>query len=222
MNSADTTHDRVLQAVAADLRPVRAVRSPLARAAALAPVAALLTFLAISSYGRRDLAQLGAAIAWGLSAAQWMVGLAVMGVALREATPGSALSRRTVWAGALAILALLVTTTWVTYAVHPTHMPPHRALLLSYLCFVGPLKLGLPLVMLATLLASRAFPTTPARVGALCGLGAGLMMDSGWRLTCWITAPAHVLGAHLAAVLALGACGALMGIGFDRLRRLTD
>ena len=48
--------------------------------------------------------------------------------------------------------------------------------------------------------------------------GTGLITDSGWRLTCWITVPAHVLGTHVLAVATLAIAGAGLGVVVDRLR----
>jgi hypothetical protein len=80
------------------------------------------------------------------------------------------------------------------------------------------MQFGIPLLVVSSVLAARAFPTRPAVVGALCGLAAGVMADSGWRLSCLITAPAHVLGAHGLAILVLAFGGALVAVLIDRVR----
>jgi hypothetical protein len=82
----------------------------------------------------------------------------------------------------------------------------------------GPLLLGLPVLVLSTLLVGRAFPERPAIAGALVGLAAGILTDAGWRLGCFVTAPSHVIGAHWVAVATLTASGALLGLAGDRLR----
>ena len=46
-------------------------------------------------------------------------------------------------------------------------------------CVVWPMALGAPFMVLATLMAVRAFPTRPAIAGALCGLSAGVLSDAG-------------------------------------------
>ena len=217
MTDARTTRHRVLAAVAADLRPVRPVLPPRVRTLFLLPLAAVVTLLAINRYQRPGLAELTPFLSWGLSAVQWSLGVLVLGVAFREATPGSWLSRRQLTSLLLVTSGLILATTWLTYAAQPWFIPRGRALILTYLCFVGPLKLGIPLLLLASYLTARAVPTTPVRVGALCGLAAGVIVDAGWRLTCQFTAPLHVMTAHAAAILALGAGGALLGAAFDRL-----
>jgi hypothetical protein len=62
---------------------------------------------------------------------------------------------------------------------------------------------------LASILAARAYPTRPAVAGAMLGLGAGLMADAGWRIFCHFSEPAHVLSAHLAAVIMSTIIGAI-------------
>jgi hypothetical protein len=79
-------------------------------------------------------------------------------------------------------------------------------------------------MVLATLMAGRAFPTRPAVAGALCGMSAGILSDAGWRLSCWFSEPAHIIGAHALAILALTAAGALLAVcaDFPRWRRLRS
>ena len=108
--------------------------------------------------------------------------------------------------------------TGVTYAAHPTSVPPSRAWPFWYLCFLGPMECGALLLLVASVMAARAFPTRPVSVGALCGLAAGVMADPGWRLTCWITSPGHVPGAHALAVMVLTAAGGTIGAIADRPR----
>jgi hypothetical protein len=60
-----------------------------------------------------------------------------------------------------------------------------------------------------------AFPTRPGLVGALCGLAAGVLADSGWRLACEVSSPAHVLESHAFAVLLVTGLGALTAVVID-------
>jgi len=212
-------HERVRRIVAADLRPVKPLRSPGRRALLITPFALVIALLAATSYGwREDFDQLGPLITWGFSALQWTLGLFVLALALRDAIPGGSMPRRTFLTAATLTASAIVMITVVTYSAHPTFVPPALAWPMWYECFLGPLELGALILIVATVLAARALPTRPTRVGALSGLAAGLITDSGWRLTCWITVPAHVLGTHALAVAALVAIGAGVGALVDRLR----
>jgi hypothetical protein len=63
------------------------------------------------------------------------------------------------------------------------------------------------------------FPTRPGVVGALCGLAAGVLADSGWRLACEVSSPAHVLEAHGLAVALMAVLGFAVSAAIDAIRR---
>ena len=218
-DAAMVTRDRVRRVVERDLRPVRPLWSPLRRVAVLAPIAVAVAALAASKYGlRHDVGQLGAVVTWGLSALEWTLGFVILGLALRQAVPGYGVSLRILTTGCVATAVLIVAATFMTYAIHPEFVPAAKAWRVWYLCLVGPLQIAAPLMIAAVALAVRATPTRPAAVGALCGVAAGIVCDSGWRLTCSFSAPAHVFGAHVLAVLLLAATGAMLGAAGDRAR----
>ena len=219
MSSAGV-HERVRRIVSQDLRPVKPLSPPARRALMIAPIALGVAVLAATRYGwREDFDQLGPIITWGFSALQWTLGLVVLALALREAIPGGSVSRVVLLNAGMVTATAIVVITAVTYAAHPTFVPPSLAWPMWYLCFLGPLEFGTPIVIVATVLAARALPARPSTVGALSGLAAGLITDSGWRLTCWITVPAHVLGTHALAVAALAVLGAAIGTLVDRVRQ---
>jgi hypothetical protein len=219
MSSAGV-HERVRRIVSQDLRPVKPLSPPGRRALMIAPIALGVAVLAATRYGwREDFNQLGPIITWGFSALQWTLGLVVLALAFREAIPGGSVSRVVLLTAGMVTATAIVVITAVTYATHPTFVPPSLAWPMWYLCFLGPLEFGTPIVIVASVLAARALPARPSTVGALSGLAAGLITDSGWRLTCWITVPAHVLGTHALAVAALAFLGAAIGTLVDRVRQ---
>jgi hypothetical protein len=211
------TRDRVRRIVAGNLRPVRPLWSPARRALLLLPFALLLAALASLRYGlREDADQLGPILTWGTSALEWLLGLTVIAVALREAVPGSEGGhRRLVRLCVLAGIVLSVTTV-LTYAAHPTFVPQSDEWPVWRACAIGPLEYSVPLLIVAVVLVLRSFPTHPLLSGTLSGLGAGLVVDSGWRLTCSFTSLQHVFGAHGLAFIAVTFVGALIGVGVDR------
>jgi hypothetical protein len=210
--------DRVRQAVAGDLRPVRRLWSPGRRVLLLAPVALAIAAVATQQYGRNDLATLGAVIVWGFFALQCVLALLVFGVALCLAVPGYGMSRRSVGLMCAAVATVLAVVTLTTFVAHPTFAHVDRGWRLWNACVRGALPLGVPLLLLSCLLAARAFPAQPTLVGALCGLATGLVTDAGWRLTCEVSAPSHVVTAHHLAIAVMAGAGAIFTAVLDRRR----
>lgn len=202
----------------ADYRPVRVLRSPLARTMAIVPVA-IVALLAAPAYFevRPDAARLGVAGVWGLSLGQFAIGVAVLVAALRESVPGRG------WSGAAILLWLtiplagIVGVTLFSWNVSPVLLRTEWWQV-GAICFAGSAATALPVVALAAILASRAYPTRPAIAGLLLGLGAGLVADAGWRIFCHFSEPAHVLSAHLAAVIASAIVGSLLAGYLSRFR----
>jgi hypothetical protein len=204
--------------IATDYQPVRPLRSPWARTLWILPLAAVALFAASIAFNvRQDAPNLGWLGVWGLSIAQSVMGLLVVGAALRESIPGRDWSR-----GAIALwLAIPIVTvvgvTLTSWEASPVFL--HAGWwLVGGICFAGSAATALPVVAFASILAVRAYPTRPAVAGALLGLGAGLMADAGWRIFCHFSEPAHVLSAHLAAVVMSTLIGALVAVRLCGLR----
>jgi hypothetical protein len=202
----------------ADYRPVRVLRSPLARAMAILPVA-LVALIAAPVYFevRPDAARLGAAGVWGLSLVQFAIGVAVLTAALRESVPGRGWSRAVIALWLAIPIAGIVGVTFFSWNVSPVLLRSEWWQV-GAICFAGSAATALPIVALAAILASRAYPTRPAIAGLLLGLGAGLIADAGWRIFCHFSEPAHVLSAHLAAVIASALIGSLLSLRMNPLR----
>ena len=186
----------------------------------MAPLWALLVLGVPQFWGwRANLALLGFGVAWLLSGLQALAGLWVLGAALREAVPGRTLSGRVLAVTTGAALALEVGVTLITAATAPNAVPPDRWVRFAWECFGVAALAGLPLLVAAGWLAARALPTRPAVVGALYGLGAGLVSDAGVRLFCWVSEPAHVIVALGTAILVLMAIGSIAATIVARLRK---
>jgi hypothetical protein len=209
----------LLAAVQGDLAAVRPYLSPLLRTLALVPVGiALLVGIPALWSPRPNLALLGGLGGWGLSALQGLVGLVVVGLALREAVPGRELSRRTlsalVLAGVAVFLGLTLTSQWLAPVALRRRFWTAEALG----CFRMAATWGVPALGVAASLLLRAAATRPVIAGAASGLGVGLMADAGMRLFCGISTISHVVVAHGAAILLLMALGALAAAVADRAR----
>jgi hypothetical protein len=205
--------------LAAEYKPVRPLAAPLARVLWLLPFAVMAVAAAPLVFNvRTDAMRLGWMGLWGASGLQVLTGLALMAAALREAVPGRGW---TVTAAALWISVPLVLVVMVTLNSWESSPAVVRSgwWFVGLLCFGGSFASGLPVVALASVLAARAYPTRPALAGALLGLGAGLVADAGWRVFCHFSEPAHVLSAHVGAVLMSMLAGSLLATVICRVPR---
>jgi hypothetical protein len=212
METDETIPRDLRERVAADLRPVRPLLRPWQRAACLLPLGLLLfpgVPLALFAV-RADIGRLGVWLAWGASAVEFAVAGAVAVVAFRGVVPG----RWGSWRPVALLLAVgggvAAAITWLTWAASPVTAPAARWGPWTAICLRVSFRDGLPLLVGLLMLAGRGLPARPVLVGGLCGLGAGLASDAGWRLVCSVSEPSHVLLGHLGAVAALAVTGAVL------------
>lgn len=198
--------------LAADYHPVHALRSPWTRALGVLPLGLIALLAAPIVFDvRQDALRLGWLGLWGLSLVQFAIGFAVVAAAMREAIPGRGWSRGAITLWLLPPIIATVAVTMTSWQISPALLRGQWWVVLG-MCFSGSAATALPVVALGSVLAARAYPTRPALAGALIGLGAGLMADAGWRIFCHFSEAAHVLSAHLAAVVMAALIGTLVSI----------
>jgi len=100
-------------------------------------------------------------------------------------------------------------------------VPPGAWVRFAWECWFMAGLSGAPVLVAAAGLAARALPARPWLAGAIYGLGAGLIADSGTRLFCWVSDPAHVLVAHGGSILFLAVLGGLAAAVIERTRART-
>ncbi len=207
-------------AVAGDLRAVKPLPPPARRVGGVVPIGIVLLGAAVLVFGmRQDALRLGFGLTWGASTLQMILGLTLVAAALREAVPGTTLSRRAIGAAFGTALIAVMTITWTTWVTSPTTIASAFAkgsggtspsvIYVWRVCVAGTIVSALPALAVSGWLVARAFPLRPRLAGALYGLGAGLMADAGWRLFCHFSDPAHVFGAHTLSIAITG----LIGVG---------
>jgi len=206
--------------VARDLAPTRPLARPAVRSLALVPIAiAILVGVPALHRLRYDLLAIGAFRAFGLSAIQAAVGLAIVALALRESIPGRALSKP-VLAGAFAAGILVpLGVLAITMQVSLLGPLPGEWFEVGAACFRTSAFAAVPAIAVAGVLVARAFPLRPGVAGALYGLGCGLMADAGLRLYCEMSAPRHVLLAHGGAIAAATVAGMILARVVEKKRR---
>lgn len=220
MTSPSGSDRRDLRAeILSGLTPVRPLATPMRRMTRLLPIGLIVAATTPMLGGiRQDLTAASPFITWGLTATQALVGLWILGLAFRESVPGENLSTRAIALASALSLAVLLGVTLLTNAISPTVVPAGSEFKFWIECVLGPLVLGVPFMLIATLLAMRAFPTRPALTGALCGLSAGLLSDAGWRLGCFVSAPGHVIDSHDLSIVSLVVVGSLLAVVTDGRR----
>jgi hypothetical protein len=216
----------LLNQVRENIGPVRPLASPSQRLLALAPLA-LLLFLGPPLYyhWRENLAMLPGWTSWGLSALESLGGTALMGLALRQAVPGFAVSSRWIVVAIISGLLLFTSVSLTTAHVLPTPLQDSNTLTrLAWECVFMELPFSIPSLVISAWLVARALPTRPALTGGTYGLAIGLMTDAGMRLFCWIDQPFHVVAAHGGAILLGATGGALTAAIIERVkyRRLQN
>ena len=171
-DAQSATFTRIRSIVARDLAPVRPLLAPGTRLLLMFPVALCVAAAAPWLSARGHIERLGEPGAWGLSVLEWVIGLVVMGIALREAVPGCGMPARVVAAaaGAAGVLVVLVSSRRTR-----CNRPSSRRAWRSgywYECVLGPIVAS-PLLVATVALAMRAFPTHPSPPAASQGFRRG-------------------------------------------------
>ena len=158
------------------------------------------------------------ALTVALSVIQWIAGAVILGLALREAVPGRSAGRAAGVAVLGGVLVLLALNLAAKDAVAAAVVPSGREWRFWAICLRGPVLLASPVLILAGLFTARAFPVRPVWAGALAGLAAGVLIDAGWRLGCFVTEPGHVVAAHWLAIAVSSVIGGAVVWLADALR----
>ncbi len=206
------------KAVEADSRPVRALPALWRRILAIVIAAvALLAAVVVTHTLRPDLETLSIWLGWGATIVEIIVGISLIGLALRESVPGQAIPRPAVAiavATGLVVNFLVAIATWVgTKGSGMTGMPG-----CGVICMRTGIWIAIPAVLVTLILVLRALPLRPCVVGLLGGAGAGLMADGINHLLCPLSDLRHVLVWHTGAILCLMAAGWLAGKTWEILR----
>lgn len=206
--------------VAEDLAPVRPYRwaSRLVAAIVLVALGAIL-LLWMWLGPREDIERLGGFGAWGLSIFQISCAGGLLSLALAQSLPGRWASfGRIVGLGALTFSVHGWISGW-THVASPVWPSTGSEIRLALFCLAAELTLALPLISWSLWLLRQGMPFRPAMLGAIAGLGAGLVGDAVWRLFCPYSSPGHVISSHSLPILLLAGAGALAGLLWDRRRQ---
>lgn len=202
------------RSIAADLQPVRPLAAPWLRVLWSLPLAIVLSAGTLIYFGMRpDFQGLSDLMTWVPVLLQAALGLAVLTLALHEAVPGMRIARPVVFAVCIGALAVHLAANIILWLRDP--MGYGEFLASFWNCFRYEFLLGVPFLALVTYLSAKALPARPQVIGALAGVGAGVISDASWRMVCYVSVPSHFLTAHLGGIVVLGTTGYLLGLWFE-------
>ena len=199
--------------------PIEPVPSRFILAARVVAIAAvLLTTVVLITLGlRRDAAELGPWMLWGLLLLELALIYGLFAVLFSEVVPSRKL-RTAVWLLIPpVILAVQLIVAYVTYLRSPLQPTLERATTVGLSCMGWMVLIGLVPMALGFWLLSRGLPLRPRLSGLMVGLVAGLVADAVYRLHCPYSALDHIFSWHSASVLLLGILGFIAGTFWDRL-----
>lgn len=213
------------RAVEADLQKVRPLSPVWARtlvAAAAAAVGIGLVLAALKLSLRSDMGEIPIWLSWGCTALQLGVGVALIGLALREAVPGLGVPARTI-AVAIGTGVMMQVLVGVATWVHSPGVPYviGRGLGSGLGCARHDLALALPALAVTLWLVFRALPLRPSVAGLLGGAGAAVVADALNHVICPMSDLRHVLVWHTGALIGLMLLGFAVGALWER-RRYPD
>lgn len=209
-------------AVAEDFEPVRPLPPAWMRTLQVVAIAAVALGVMIVSFKlslRPDMDQLPLWLSWGCTGLQLIVGVVLIGMALREAVPGSGVPRG---AAVLAVSTGLLMQVLVGIAtwMHSPGMPllDGQGLKTGMTCATHDVGLAFPALIITFWLVFRALPMRPSIAGILGGTGAAVTADALIHILCPMSDLRHVLVWHTGVIIGLMLTGWLVGRLWERAR----
>jgi len=219
--NTDLMPETLREAVEGDLHPVRPLHPAWQRTLVVAAVATLVmatVFLILKMQLRSDMDQLPIWLGWGCTVLELIVGILIVGLALREAIPGGAVPTGTVRTAIGTGLALQILVGIVTW-VHSAGMPMGNDWFAKgFGCLTHDTLMVLPIFAVTLWMVFRALPMRAPIAGLLGGAGVAITGDAITHLLCPMSDLRHVLVWHTGAIFGFMAIGWLAGTLWARNR----
>jgi hypothetical protein len=195
------------------------MRAPWRRALAIVPVALLLlAAIALRLGVRSDASALGFSLLWGLSLLQLLLAYGIFYLLVRETIPGSS-ARPALWVVTFVAVTLAqLGVGYLTFSRSPMIVEPERALRVGATCLYRMSLIGVPILALGLVVASRGLPLRPRITGLGAGLLGGLVAEAIYRTHCPFAHLDHMLPWHTSAVALLGIVGFFAGAAWELAR----
>jgi hypothetical protein len=185
---------------------------------AAAILAVVLAFVLANASLRPDINALPIWLSWGCSALQMVLGVLLLGLAVREAVPGAGVPMGAVRLAAGTALGVQVLVGIATSIYSPAIVMPGGAVAPGIGCLKHESMMALPTFAVTLLLIFRALPLRAPTAGLLGGAGATVASDGVIHLLCPMTNLSHVLVWHTGAVILFMALGWTIGVLWERIR----
>lgn len=198
-------------ALGRDFAPVAPLSPPWRRALLLAIPTLILVGTATAILPPRGPISASSLSGAGFSVLEWLVGLALVWLALREAVPGLGVGTGRALAALGGGIGLQIALGFALWQRSGANLGGPYAATHGAACAAMEGAIGMPSLAVAVWLALRALPLRPRWSGALAGAAAGLLADSLWHLVCVRYDLEHLLVWHFSATLALTLLGAAWG-----------
>ncbi|MFV2073345.1 MAG: NrsF family protein [Thermoanaerobaculales bacterium] len=212
--NAETIPESLRRAIAEDFQPVEPLPPAWKRTLVVAAVMAVGFSIALVAFKfslRPDMPQIPLWLSWGCTILQLLVGVLLVGMALREAVPGSAVptGAAALAIGTAVLMQILVgVATWM----HSPGVPMgDGAVMMGVTCATHDMTIALPALLTTLWLVFRALPIRPSMAGLLGGAGAAVTADGITHLLCPMSDLRHVLVWHTGALLGLMLVGWTVG-----------
>jgi len=220
--SAPFMPESLRRAVGENLQPVRPLPPVWMRLLSTIALTAIGLAIVVAMFKlalRPDMGEIPMWLSWGCTAAQLIVGMLLIGMALREAVPGSGVPTGAVKlaVGTGVVMQILVgIATWM----HSPGVPyvKGQGLTTGLGCATHDFALGLPALAVTLWLVFRALPLRPSIAGLLGGCGAAVTADAINHIVCPMSDLRHVLVWHTGVIFGLMLVGWLTGRIWERVR----
>ena len=220
--NTDLLPEDLRQAIADDLAPVKPLPPVWMRTLNAVAVAAAGLAMVVATFKlslRLDMDQLPMWLSWGCTAMQLVIGVILVGMALREAVPGNGVPVGAVTLAVSAGVAMQIVVGIATW-LHSPGMPlvKGHGLEAGMACSTHDAALALPALAVTLWLVFRALPMRPSIAGLLGGTGAAVTADAINHILCPMSDLRHVLVWHTGMIFGLMLVGWAAGRLWERRR----
>jgi hypothetical protein len=220
--STNSIPESLREIIGEDFQPVRPLPPVWVRTLTAVAVAAAGLAVVVAAFKltlRPDMGQIPMWLSWGCTTLQLIVGVVLIGMALRDAVPGSGVPLGAVKlaVGTGVLMQILVgIATWMHSSGAP--FPNGLGLKVGMTCATRDTVLALPALLVTLWLVFRALPLRPSVTGLLGGTGAAVAADAITHILCPMSDLRHVLVWHTGVIFGLMLLGWVVGKVWGRKR----